>query len=111
MKSYRPYFKRLLARLGLGTLVTVAVPLFVAVLCLRFWGLPEVAKIYLLNEIEKRHILPFPIAVDHLLLDPTGAVLAERLTVFRDASRQDIMLQVDRVRISFAWLSWWRGRG
>ena len=40
---------------------------------------------------------------------PTGAVLADRVTVFRDADRQSVLLQVDQVRISFAWLSWWRG--
>jgi hypothetical protein len=49
--------------------------------------------------------------VDRLLLDPTGALLADRVTVFRDANRQSVMLQVDQVRISFAWLSWWRGTG
>ena len=111
MKSYRHYVKRLLARLTLGTMVTIAVPLLVAILWLRFFGLPDVAKVYLLGEIQRRHIIPFPIAVDRLLLDPTGAVLASRVTVFRDADRQNVMLQVDRVRISFAWLSWWRGTG
>ncbi len=111
MKSPRHYLKRLLARLGLGTLVTIAVPLLVAVLWMRFFGLPEVAKVYLLSEIERRHILPFPISVDRLLLDPTGAVLADRVTVYRDANRQDVMLLVDQVRVSFAWLSWWRGGG
>jgi uncharacterized protein involved in outer membrane biogenesis len=97
--------------LTLGTLVTLAVPLIVAVLWLRFLGLPDVAKMYLLGEVQKRHIFPFPVSVDRLLLDPTGAVLAERVTVFRDTNRQSVMLQVDRVRISFAWLSWWRGTG
>jgi len=111
MKSYRHYLKRVLARLTLGTMVTIAVPLLVVVLWLRFFGLPDVAKVYLLAEIQNRHIIPFPIAVDRLLLDPTGAVLAERVTVFRDAKRQSVMLQVDRVRISFAWLNWWRGSG
>jgi hypothetical protein len=100
-----------MARLTLGTVVTIAVPLFVAILWLRFLGLPEAAKVYLLTEIQKRHIFPFPVAVDRLLLDPTGAVLAERVTVFRDANRQSVMLQVDRVRVSFAWLNWWRGSG
>jgi hypothetical protein len=33
------------------------------------------------------------------------------VTVFRDANRQSIMLEVDQVRIRFAWLSWWRGTG
>ena len=111
MKSYRHYLKRLLARLTLGTLVTIAVPLVVAVAWLRFFGLPEVAKTYLLTEIQRRHIFPFPVAVDRLLLDPTGAVLANRVTVFRDADRQNIMLRVDQVRVSLAWLSWWRGTG
>ncbi len=111
MKSYRHYVRRLLARLTLGTLVTIAVPILVAVLWLRFLGLPDVAKVYLLAEIQKRHIFPFPVSVDRLLLDPTGAVLADRVTVFRDANRQSVMLQVDQVRISFAWLSWWRGSG
>jgi hypothetical protein len=111
MKSYRHYLKRLLARLTLGTVVTIAVPLLVVVAWLRFFGLPDVAKTYLLTEIQRRHIFPFPVAVDRLLLDPTGAVLADRVTVFRDADRQNIMLQVDQVRISFAWLNWWRGTG
>src|SRR5471032_2174374 len=108
MKSYRHYLKRVLARLTLGTLVTIAVPLLVVIAWLRFFGLPDVAKTYLLTAIEQRHIFPFPIAVDRLYLSPTGAVLASRVTVFRDTNRQNIMLQVDRVRVSFAWLNWWR---
>lgn len=111
MKSYRHYVRRLLARLTLGTLVTIAVPLLVLLLVLRFYGLPLVAKDYVLNEIQKRHIFPFPVAVDQLQLDPTGAILANRVTVFRDANRQNVMLRVDRVRVSVAWLDWWRGRG
>jgi hypothetical protein len=111
MKSYRHYVKRLLARLTMGTLVTIAVPLAILLLVLRFYGLPRMAKDYLLNEIERRHIIPFPVAVDSLQLDPTGAILANRVTVFRDAARQNVMLQVDRVRVSVAWLDWWRGRG
>jgi len=111
MPSYRDYFRRLLARLGLGAMVTVTVPLLVVILWLRFLGLPTVAKDYILNEIQRRHILPFPVDVDHLLLDPTGAIIAERLTVYRDANRQNVMLLVDRVRVGIAWLSWWRGRG
>ncbi len=111
MQSPRQYFKRLLARLGLGTLITIAVPLFIVLLCLRFIGLPEVVKDSLLQQIESRHLLPFPISVDRLLLDPTGALLADRVTVFRDAGRQSVLLRVDQVRVSFAWLSWWRGTG
>jgi uncharacterized protein involved in outer membrane biogenesis len=111
MKSYRHYLKRLAARLTLGVMLTLGVPIFVAIVWLRFFGLPDAAKVYLLGEIERRHIVPFPISVDRLLLDPTGAVLADRVTVFRDAKRVSVMLQVDQVRISFAWLNWWRGTG
>ncbi len=100
-----------MARLTLGTMVTIAVPLVVVIAWLRFFGLPEVAKVYLLTEIQRRHIFPFPVSMDRLLLDPTGAVLAEHVTVFRDSNRQSVMLQVDRVRVRFAWLSWWRGTG
>lgn len=111
MKPYLQRLRRILARLGRKTLVVIGCLLLLAILWLRFLGLPDSAKVYLLSEIERRHILPFPIAVDRLLLDPTGAILAERLTVFRDADRQSILLQVDRVRVSIAWLSWWQGRG
>ncbi|HEY0257866.1 MAG TPA: hypothetical protein VGC39_10525, partial [Candidatus Methylacidiphilales bacterium] len=107
MKPYRRYLRRLLTRLGVVILALIVV----AALWLRFFGLPEGAKTYLLSEIQRRHIFPFPITMDRLLLDPTGAVLAERLTVFRDENRQSVMLQVDRVRVSIAWLSWWQGRG
>jgi hypothetical protein len=109
--SFASEMKRLLTRLGLGAIVTIVVPLVVALLWLRFLGLPETAKDYFLREIQRRHILPFPISVDRLLLTPTGAILADRLTVYRDANRRSVMLQVDRVRVSFAWLSWWRGSG
>ncbi|MCE0483712.1 MAG: AsmA-like C-terminal region-containing protein [Methylacidiphilales bacterium] len=111
MKSPRYYLKRLLARLGLGTIATIGGLVLIAVLWLRFFGLPDSAKVYLLTEIQRRHILPFPVAVDRLLLDPTGAVLADRVTVFRDADRQSVLLSVDQVRIGIAWLSWWQGRG
>jgi len=111
MKSPRYYLQRLLRRLGVGTLVTMAVAIALVLLWLRFLGLPDGAKTYFLSEIQRRHILPFPIAVDRLLLDPTGAILADHLTVYRDAKRQSVMLQVDRVRVSFDWLNWWRGSG
>jgi hypothetical protein len=111
MKSYRHYLHRVLARLTFGTMLTLAVPLLVAILWLRFFGLPDTAKVYLLGEIQKRHIFPFPVSVDRLLLDPTGAVLARGVTVYRDTDRRSIMLEVDQVRISFAWLNWWRGTG
>ncbi len=111
MKSYRHYLRRVVARLTLGSVVTVVVPLLVVVLWLRFFGLPDSAKVYLLGEIQRRHIFPFPVTVDRLLLDPTGAVLARGVTVYRDTDRRNVMLEVDQVRVSFAWLSWWRGTG
>jgi AsmA-like C-terminal region len=111
MKTYRHYLKRFVARLTVGTMVTIAVPVLVALAVLRFYGLPDVAKVYLLTEIQKRHIFPFPVTVDRLLLDPTGAVLADRVVVYRDTDRQSVLLQVDQVRVSIAWLSWWRGGG
>ena len=54
---------------------------------------------------------PFPVDVDRFLLDATGAVLAEHVTVYRDAARKSVMFQVDEVRVGIAWLSWWRGGG
>jgi hypothetical protein len=38
-------------------------------------------------------------------------VLADGVTVFRDTDRKSVMLEVDQVRVSFAWLNWWRGTG
>jgi hypothetical protein len=107
----RQRLRRIVRRVGLGTIFVLGTPLLIAILWLRFFGLPDSAKVYLLSEIEKRHILPYPVAMDRLLLSPTGALLARHVTVYHDASRQDTMLQVDQVRIGVAWLSWWRGHG
>ncbi len=111
MKPPRHFLRRLLRRLGIGTLLGIGIPILLAMIYLRFFGLPEVAKVYLLDQIQQRHILPFPVDVTRLLLSPTGAVLADRLTVYRDTERQSILIQVDQLRISLAWFSWWRGRG
>jgi hypothetical protein len=111
LKASRSLARRIWARVGLGTLVMLAVPLLALFLWLRLFGLPGPAKTYLMAAIERRHIFPFPVTVDRFLLDATGAILADHVTVFRDANRQSVMLQVDEVRISIAWLSWWRGRG
>jgi hypothetical protein len=111
VKSYRGWVRRVLARIGFGTLAMLAVPLLVLFLWLRLFGLPDSAKNYLLGAIERRHIFPFPVDVDRFLLDATGAVLAEHVTVYRDAARKSVMFQVDEARVSIAWLSWWRGRG
>jgi hypothetical protein len=80
-------------------------------LWLRFFGLPNSVKQSLLHEIERRHIFPFPVAVDRFRLSATGAILADNVVVYRDANRQSVMLRVDQVRVSVAWLSWWRGTG
>ena len=109
--SFRRFFRRLAARVGLSALLVIPIPLIAVLLWLRIFGLPAPAKNYLLSAIERRHIIPFPVAVDRFLLDATGAVLADGVVVYRDANRQSIMLKVDQVRISIAWLSWWRGRG
>ena len=103
--------RRFLASLGIGTLLGISLPLLVAFLWVRLFGLPDSAKNYLLGEMERRHVLPFPVAVDRFRLDATGAILADHVTVFRDEKRESVMLQVDQVRVSVAWLSWWRGRG
>ena len=111
VKASRGLLRQVLRRLGLGTLLALAVPLIAVFLWLRLYGLPDSVKNSLMGAIERRHIFPFPISVDRFLLDPTGAILADRVTVYRDANRRSVMLQVDQVRVSIAWLSWWRGRG
>jgi hypothetical protein len=107
----RQRLRRIVRRIGVSTLVLIAAPLIVAIIWLRFFGLPDSAKNYLLTEVQRRHVLPYPVEIDRLLLSPTGALLAKGVTVFHDASRKDTMLQVDEVRVGIAWLSWWRGRG
>ena len=102
---------RLLTRLSLPTLVLMGVPLLVLFLWLRFFGLPPSVKDYLMAEIERRHVFPFPVTVDRFLLGATGSIIADNVTVFRDADRQSVLLKVDRVKVRVAWLSWWRGGG
>jgi hypothetical protein len=109
--AYRQRLGRIVRRVGWGTLIVVATPFLVAIVWLRFFGLPDSAKTYLLDQVRERHILPYPVAIDRLLLSPTGALLADHVTVYHDAARRDTMLQVDQVRVGIAWLSWWRGRG
>ena len=111
VKAPRKILRRVLARLSLGTLAILAVPLLVLFLWLRFFGLPPPARDYLLAAIERRHVFPLPVTVDRFLLSATGAVLAEHVTVYRDAGRQSILFQIDEVRVRVAWLSWWRGGG
>ena len=107
----RQRLRRIARRVGWSTLALLATPVVVALIWLRFFGLPPAAKNYLLAQIQERHVLPYPVAIDRLLLSPTGALLADKVTVYRDASRSETLLDVDQVRIGIAWLSWWRGRG
>ena len=111
LTATRQRLRRIARRVGWSTLGLLAVPVIVAFVWLRFFGLPESTKTYLLAQIQSRHVLPYPVAIDRLLLSPTGALLADRVTVYRDTSRTSMLLQVDQVRIGIAWLSWWRGRG
>ncbi len=106
-KPRRKFLRRFCARIGFALFVL----LFVTFLWLRIFGLPGSAKNYLMSAIEARHVFPFPISVDRFLLDATGSILAERVTVYRDAGRQSVLLQVDEARVSIAWFDWWRGRG
>ncbi|SDU09853.1 AsmA-like C-terminal region [Verrucomicrobium sp. GAS474] len=99
--------QKFLAGLGLSTLGVIVTAILVVVLILRFYGLPPQVKAYVLKELEERGIA---VSFDKLLLDPTGAILAERLSVFRTTERQDLILQVDQVRLGIAWFSWWRGQ-
>jgi hypothetical protein len=107
----RQRLRRIVRRVGLGTLILIAAPVILAILWLRFFGLPDSTKNYLLAEVQRRHVLPYPLAIDRLLLSPTGALLADHVTVYRDATRQTTLLYVDQVRVGIAWLGWWRGRG
>jgi uncharacterized protein involved in outer membrane biogenesis len=107
----RQRLRRIVRHVSVGTLFLIAAPIVVAILWLRFFGLPNSTKTYLLGEIQRRHVLPYPLAIDRLLLSPTGALLADHVTVYRDATRQTTLLYVDQVRVGVAWLSWWRGRG
>jgi hypothetical protein len=107
----RSFLRGVLARLSLHTIVMSVVPLLSLFLWLRFFGLPESVKNYMMAEIERRHVFPYPVAVDRFLLGATGAIIAEHVTVYRDANRQSVLLQVDRVKVRVAWLSWWRGGG
>ena len=109
--STRQRLRRHVRRVGIGTLILLAVPIILAFVWLRFFGLPGSVKTYLLRQIELRHVLPYPLAIDRLLLSPTGALLADRVTVYHDATRQTTLLYVDQVRVGIAWLSWWRGHG
>ena len=107
----RTWVRKLFARLSFGTLAAIFIPVLMAFLYLRFFGLPAAAQERLLQAIERRHIIPYPISVHRFLLGPTGAIIADQVTVYRDANRQSILLQVDQIRIDIAWFSWWRGRG
>lgn len=105
-----PFLKKLrsiLARLGITGLMLLLVPIIVSIMWLRYYGMPQQVKERLLAELARRNI---HVNVDRLLLDPTGGLLADRLTLYRKADHQQILLQIDRARFDFAWLSWWQGK-
>lgn len=97
----------LLTRLGYTGLALILAAVITVVMLLRFYGLPTPLRDYLLLELESRGVAA---SVDRLLLDPTGGIVAERVSIYRNFSRRDLWLQVDRVRIGIAWFSWWRGQ-
>jgi hypothetical protein len=92
----------ILAAVGLLSALLIA-----AFLLLRFHGVPTQIKNVLLAELESRDIT---ISVGHLSLDPLGHLIASRVAVFRNRDRQEVWLQIDRVRLSVAWLAWWKGK-
>jgi len=100
-------FRRFLAGLGFSAVGAVLLCILAVLLLLRFYGLPPQAKEYLLKELASRGVTA---SVDRLLLDPRGDLIAERVSIFRTPARQDLLLQVDHVRLGIAWFSWWRGR-
>ena len=100
-------FRRFLAGLGFSTLGMALLALALVLGVLRFYGVPPQAKAYLLRELEARGVA---VSVDRFLLGPDGDLIAERVSVFRSPARQELLLQVDRVRLGIAWFSWWRGQ-
>lgn len=99
--------QRFLTRLGITSSVVFLVPLVVAILWMRYWGLPDRVKGYVQKELEQQGL---QVDFQKLLLDPSGGLLADRLTVYRGGEREQVWVQVDRVRIGIGWLSWWRGQ-
>ncbi|VVM04540.1 hypothetical protein MAMC_00102 [Methylacidimicrobium cyclopophantes] len=91
-----------LAAIGLLSAILVA-----TFLLLRFSGVPTQIKNVLLAELEAHDIA---ISVGRLSLDPLGHLIASRVAVFRNRDRQEVWLQVDHVRLSVAWLAWWKGK-
>ncbi len=98
---------RFLARLGITSGVLLLIPILGAILWMRYFGLPHQVKVYVLSELEQKGL---SVDFDRLLLDPSGGFLAERLTVYRGGEKEQVWIQVDRVRIGIAWFSWWRGQ-
>ncbi|MGD9895514.1 MAG: AsmA-like C-terminal region-containing protein [Candidatus Methylacidiphilaceae bacterium] len=98
---------RIASHFVLATVGLLSAILLAAFLLLRFSGVPAQIKNILLAEMEARDI---PISVGRLSLDPLGHLVASRVAVFRTRDRQEIWLQVDRVRLSVAWFAWWKGK-
>ncbi|WP_018292030.1 AsmA-like C-terminal region-containing protein [Verrucomicrobium sp. 3C] len=98
---------RVASHFVLSTVGLLSAILVAAFLLLRFYGVPAQIKNVLLAELEARDIT---ISVGRLSLDPLGHLVASRVAVFRNRDRQEIWLQIDRVRLSVAWLAWWKGK-
>ncbi len=98
---------RIASHFVLATVGLLAAILVAAFLLLRFSGVPTQIKNVLLAELEARDIT---ISVGRLSLDPLGHLIASRVAVFRNRDRQEVWLQIDRIRLSVAWLAWWKGK-
>lgn len=97
---------RFLTRLGITSSVLMLIPLIVIIVWMRYFGLPDQAKIYVQKQLQEQGL---QVDFQKLLLDPSGGLLADRLTVYRRDAKEQVWVQVDRVRIGIAWVSWWRG--
>jgi len=98
--------RRFLTRLGITSSFLIFVPIVVVFIWMRYFGLPVQVKHYVQKELEQQGL---EVDFERLLLDPSGGLLADRLTVYRGGGKEQVWIQVDRVRIGIAWFSWWRG--
>ncbi len=69
--------------------------------------LPDDWKRLVVRELEARG---FYAEVGQLALDWRGAVVARNLVLYRGPDHVETWIKVNRARIGFAWLSWWRGQ-
>lgn len=87
--------------------VAVAGGLFVLlVLIVQRMGLPSAVGDALRSELAARGVT---VQFDKLYLDLRTRVVAEKLKVSQEKGAVDAKLEIDELRFSFNWLSWWRG--